>query len=132
MMSNLTQRVLVDASFDIYYQSHGLLVFTALFISMRKSCDVTDVVKTFRKHTKACPIDLMNFDWNQNAIPAGISGFAECFDDLCDVTRFPHWIAQLLLSSSRFKRFMTSNRALMSSNRALIITWSSNVMDQGL
>ena len=90
-MSNLTQRALVDASFDIYFQSHGLLVFTALFISMRKSCDVTDVVKTFRKHAEACPIDLMNFDWNQSAIPAGISVFTECFGDVCDVTRFPHW-----------------------------------------
>ena len=47
---------------------------------MRKSCDVTDVVKTLRKHTEACRIDLMNFDWNQSAIPAGINGFTECFD----------------------------------------------------
>ena len=62
---------------------------------MRKSCDVTDVIKTFRKHTEACPIDLMNFDWNQSAIPAGISGFTECFDDVCDVTRFPHCISQV-------------------------------------
>ena len=58
--------------------------------SMRKSCDVTDVVKTFRKHTEACPIDLINFDWNQSAIPAGISGFTECSDNVCDVTRFSH------------------------------------------
>ena len=59
-------------------------------LTMRQSCDVTDAVKTFRKHTEACPIDLMNFDWNQSAIPVGISGFTECFDDVCDVTRFPH------------------------------------------
>ena len=57
---------------------------------MRKSCGVTDVVKTFRKHTKACLIDLINFDWNQSAIPAGSSGFTECFDNACDVTRFSH------------------------------------------
>ena len=58
--------------------------------AMRKSCDVTDVVKTFRKHTEACRIDLMNFDWNQSAIPASINGFTECFDGVCDVTRLPH------------------------------------------
>ena len=69
----------------------NIMVFTAdMKYRMRKSCDVTDVVKTFRKHTEACPIDFMNFDWNQSAIPAGINGFTECFDGVCDVTRLSH------------------------------------------
>ena len=46
--------------------------------------------RTLRKHTKTGETDLLNFDWNQSAIPAGISGFTECFDNVCDVTRFSH------------------------------------------
>ena len=57
---------------------------------MRKSCDVTDVVKTFRKSTNAgrdgalIPIKIYKIN------RASFGVFTECFDDVCDVTRFPH------------------------------------------
>ena len=58
---------------------------------MKKSCDVTDVVKTFRKSTYT--------GWDGALIPieihkinlAGFGVFTECFDNVCDVTRFPPW-----------------------------------------
>ena len=34
--------------------------------------------RTLRKHIEACQTDLLNFDWNQSDIPAGISEFTEC------------------------------------------------------
>ena len=34
--------------------------------------------RTLRKYTDTGETDLLNFDWNQSAIPAGISGFTEC------------------------------------------------------
>ena len=57
---------------------------------MRKSCDVTDVVKTFRKSTNTgrdgalIPIKIHKID------PASFGVFTECFDDVCDVTRLSH------------------------------------------
>ena len=42
---------------------------------MRKSCDVTFVIKTLRKHIEGGRIDLSNFDWNQRIMLAGIDGF---------------------------------------------------------
>ena len=59
-------------------------------MSMRKSCDVTFIIKTLRKHIEGRRIDLLNFDWNQRIMLAGIHGFTQCFDDEWDVTRFPH------------------------------------------
>ena len=42
---------------------------------MRKSCDITFVIKTLRKHIEGGEIDLLNFDWNLRIMPAGIHGF---------------------------------------------------------
>ena len=42
---------------------------------MRKLSDVTWVVKTLRKRMEGRQIELMNYDWNQRIMQAGIRGF---------------------------------------------------------
>ena len=59
---------------------------------MRKSCDVTDAVKTFRKSINTgrgrdgplIPIKIHKIN------PASFGVFTECFDGVCDVTRLSH------------------------------------------
>ena len=52
--------------------------------------DVTDIAKTFRKSTNTgrdgalIPIKIHKIN------RASFGVFTECFDDVCDVTRFPH------------------------------------------
>ena len=41
---------------------------------MRKSCDVTFIIKTLRKLIEGGRVDLLNFDWNQRIMPAGFMG----------------------------------------------------------
>ena len=42
---------------------------------MRKSRDVTFVIKTLRELIEGGRVDLLNFDWNQRIMLAGIHGF---------------------------------------------------------
>ena len=39
---------------------------------------VVQSFRTLRKQSETGETDLLNFDWNQSAILAGISGFTEC------------------------------------------------------
>ena len=67
---------------------------------MRKSCDVTDAVKTFRKSIitgwdgALIPIKIHKIN------PASFGVFTECFDDVCDVTRLPHWQQRVIKAQS--------------------------------
>ena len=70
---------------------------------MRKSCDVTDVAKTFRKSTNTgrdgalIPIKIHKIN------RASFGVFTECFDDVCDVTRFPHYQNALTTELTLFR-----------------------------
>ena len=81
-------RNIVSRYIDFHMMING---FVPKLMLMRKSCDVTDAVKTFRKSINTgrdgalIPIKIHKIN------PASFGVFTECFDDVCDVTRFSHW-----------------------------------------
>ena len=80
-------RNIVSRYIDFHMMING---FVPKLMLMRKSCDVTDAVKTFRKSINTgrdgALIPIKIYKINQ----ASFGVLTECFDDVCDVTRFPY------------------------------------------